>query len=149
MSTEHAYVHGYSRGERTRLVDQANTLTELLHADTCYPSGSLVLEAGCGVGAQTVTLASRSPGASILAVDISAESLAAARQSTTSAEIKNVVFQQADPYSLPFRAETFDHVFVSFVLEHLARVGEAITGLRTVLKRGGTLTVIEGDHGSV
>ena len=48
------YVHGYSARERTRLVDQAATLTELLHAGTRYPSGSRVLEAGCGVGAQTV-----------------------------------------------------------------------------------------------
>ncbi|MGH2360139.1 MAG: methyltransferase domain-containing protein [bacterium] len=149
VASKHEYVHGYSGGERTRLVDQANTLTELLHSDTCYASGSLVLEAGCGVGAQTVTLASRSGGATILSVDISADSLAAARQRTRSADIKNVVFQQADLYSLPFRAESFDHVFVCFVLEHLARVGEAITGLRRVLKRGGTMTVIEGDHGSV
>src|SRR5207253_11000994 len=116
-----AYVHGYSGGEQTRLVDQATTLTELLHAGTYYPPGSLVLEAGCGVGAQTVTLATRSAGATILSVDISADSLAAARQRTRTAGITNVVFQQADLYSLPFPADTFDHVFVCFVLEHLQR----------------------------
>ena len=149
MTTEHDYVHGYSGGERTRLVDQANTLTELLHHDTCYETGSLVLEAGCGVGAQTVTLATRSAGATILSVDISADSLAAARQRTRSVGITNVVFQQADLYSLPFRAASFDHVFVCFVLEHLARAGQAIVSLMSVLKPGGTITVIEGDHGSV
>ncbi len=37
------YVHGYSERENTRLVDQATTLTELLHADTAYPPGSRVL----------------------------------------------------------------------------------------------------------
>jgi SAM-dependent methyltransferase len=149
VTTGHEYVHGYSGVERTRLVDQANTLTDLLHSDTSYPPGSLVLEAGCGVGAQTVTLATRSGGAAILSVDISAESLAAARERTRSAGITNVVFQQADLYSLPFHPESFDHVFVCFVLEHLARPGEAIAGLIRVLKRGGTITVIEGDHGSV
>jgi ubiquinone/menaquinone biosynthesis C-methylase UbiE len=41
-----------------------------------------------------------------------------------------------------------DHVFVCFVLEHLARPQQVITGLTKVLKRGGTMTVIEGDHGS-
>jgi cyclopropane fatty-acyl-phospholipid synthase-like methyltransferase len=55
------YVHGYSAKENTRLADQATTLTELLHADTRYRAGSLVLEAGCGVGAQTVILAGNSP----------------------------------------------------------------------------------------
>lgn len=149
MTTEYEYVHGYSGGERARLVDQASTLTELLHSDTSYAAGSLVLEAGCGVGAQTVTLATRSAGATILSVDISADSLAAARERTRSAGVENVVFQQADLYALPFRDGSFDHVFVCFVLEHLARAPQAITGLTKVLKRGGTMTVIEGDHGSV
>ena len=60
-----AYVHGYDHRENIRLQDQASTLVELLHSDTSYPAGSRVLEAGCGVGAQTVTLASNSPNALI------------------------------------------------------------------------------------
>ena len=67
------YVHGYSGREAERLVDQATTLTELLHHDTRYPAGSRVLEAGCGVGAQTVALATGSPGASIMSIDISTD----------------------------------------------------------------------------
>ena len=51
-----AYVHGYDPRESRRLQDQASTLVQLLHSDTSYPAGSLVLEAGCGVGAQTLTL---------------------------------------------------------------------------------------------
>lgn len=57
IAPEPDYVHGYSPQEGARLMDQASTLAELLHFDTAYPAGSLVLEAGCGVGAQTVTLA--------------------------------------------------------------------------------------------
>ena len=148
MTIEREYVHGYSGDESTRLVDQANALRDLLHSDTRYPSGTLVLEAGCGVGAQTVTLATHSAGARIVSMDISAESLAVARERTEAAGVGNVVFHQADLYSLPFRAESFDHVFVCFLLEHLPRVEQAITSLRQVLKRGGTMTVIEGDHGS-
>jgi cyclopropane fatty-acyl-phospholipid synthase-like methyltransferase len=55
-----AYVHGYDPRENLRLQDQASTLVELLHSDTAYPAGSSVLEAGCGVGAQTITLAANS-----------------------------------------------------------------------------------------
>ena len=58
-----AYVHGYHERESERLHDQAGSLVELLHGDTSYPAGSRVLEAGCGVGAQTVTLAANSPDA--------------------------------------------------------------------------------------
>jgi hypothetical protein len=46
-------------------LDQASTLVDLLHGDTAYPAGSRVLEAGCGVGAQTVALARNSPDARI------------------------------------------------------------------------------------
>lgn len=75
-----AYVHGYDLRENIRLQDQASTLIELLHSDTIYPAGSTVLEAGCGVGAQTVTLAGNSPEALITSVDISEDSVATANE---------------------------------------------------------------------
>jgi ubiquinone/menaquinone biosynthesis C-methylase UbiE len=142
------YVHGYSEQERVRLVDQAVTLAELLHSDIRYPDGCLVLEAGCGVGAQTTTLAAASPGASFISIDISEDSLAQANQQVKAMGLQNVTFQRADIFSLPFAPASFDHVFVCFVLEHLPHPEKALTQLRLVLKRGGSMTVIEGDHGS-
>jgi SAM-dependent methyltransferase len=145
---KHVYVHGYDPRESERLHDQAQTLVELLHADTAYPDGSVVLEAGCGTGAQTVTLAGNSPGAHIVSVDISANSLAQARAKADAVGITNVQFDQADIYTLPFEAQSFDHVFVCFVLEHLSRPADALAALKRLLRPGGTITVIEGDHGS-
>jgi SAM-dependent methyltransferase len=142
------YVHGYDPRENARLHDQAGTLVELLHSDTAYPRGSTVLEAGCGVGAQTVTLAERSPEARFTSVDVSAESIAEARRRVERAGIANVEIRQADIFDLPFAAASFDHVFVCFVLEHLARPVEALRILGGLLRPGGTITVIEGDHGS-
>jgi hypothetical protein len=49
---------------------------------------------------------------------------------------------------LPFGPESFDHVFVCFVLEHLSQPVEALAILKGLLRAGGTMTVIEGDHGS-
>ncbi len=143
-----AYVHGYDPRENVRLQDQAATLVELLHADTIYPAGSKVLEAGCGVGAQTVTLARNSPEAQITSVDISDKSLAMARLKAEAAGITNVVFQQGDIFRLPFAPNSFDHIFVCFVLEHLPEPVKALNILKNYLKSGGTITVIEGDHGS-
>ncbi|MDD4019161.1 MAG: class I SAM-dependent methyltransferase, partial [Kiritimatiellae bacterium] len=142
------YVHGYDHRENTRLQDQATTLADLLHSDTVYPAGSRVLEAGCGVGAQTVTLARNSPGASIVSVDISADSVAQAGQAVRAAGLTNVRFQQGDLFHLPFAPASFDHVFVCFVLEHLKEPASALQKLKTYLRPGGTITVIEGDHGS-
>ena len=141
------YVHGYHPRENERLQDQAGTLANLLHVDTEYPRGSRVLEVGCGVGAQTVTLARRSPHARFTAIDVSAGSLAQAQRRADEAGLVNVVFRQADLFALPFDAGSFDHVFVCFVLEHLARPAEALAVLERLLAPGGTLTVIEGDHG--
>jgi tRNA G46 methylase TrmB len=70
-----AYVHGYQAREMERLQDQAGTLVDLLHSDTSYPPGSKILEAGFGVGAETVTLAQRSPEARFTSIDVSANSL--------------------------------------------------------------------------
>jgi SAM-dependent methyltransferase len=142
------YVHGYDARANERLQDQAKTLVDLLHHDTAYPGGSRVLEAGCGVGAQTITLAQRSPDARLTSVDVSADSLAEARRRIDSAGLSNVEFRQADIFSLPFDSESFDHVFVCFVLEHLSRPVEALTILKGLVRPGGTITVIEGDHGS-
>jgi ubiquinone/menaquinone biosynthesis C-methylase UbiE len=142
------YVHGYDQRENIRLQDQASTLSDLLHSDTFYPVGSRVLEAGCGVGAQTITLAANSPNAHILSVDISEASVAQARKKIEDAGLTNVSFHQGDIFNLPFEPEFFDHIFVCFVLEHLARPIDALHCLKNLLKVGGTITVIEGDHGS-
>lgn len=143
-----AYVHGYDVRENIRLQDQASTLVELLHSDTTYPAGSRVLEAGCGVGAQTITLAQNSPEAHITSIDISKQSVAEAEQKVKAAGFSNVTFQPGDIFNLTFAPESFDHIFVCFVLEHLANPQQALAVLKTVLKPGGTMTVIEGDHGS-
>ena len=142
------YVHGYDEREGERLGDQAGTLVDLLHHDTAYPAGSTVLEAGCGVGAQTVTLAARSPEARITAIDVSDASVAGARARVEAAGLTNVSFAQADVFALPFADASFDHVFLCFVLEHLADPVAALAALARVVRPGGTVTAIEGDHGS-
>ena len=62
--------------------------------------------------------------------------------------MNNVTFRQADIGNLPFRQEMFDHVFVCFTLEHIPNPLHALCKLKNVLRPGGTITVIEGDHGS-
>jgi SAM-dependent methyltransferase len=145
--TVQRYVHGYGERERERLRDQAGTLADLLHHDSIFPPGSSILEAGCGVGAQTVCLAGKNPLSRFTCVDISGESLdeAAARLHGWG----NASFLQADIFDLPFPDGSFDHVIACFVLEHLQDPVKALKLLGRALKPGGTVTAIEGDHGSV
>ncbi|MGW7411579.1 methyltransferase domain-containing protein [Streptomyces sp. NPDC054863] len=85
----------------------------------------------------------------IVAVDRSEESLAQARAHVTDLlPGAPVEWHRADLLELPFPDAEFDHIFVCFVLEHLADPLRARAGLRRMLRPGGTITVIEGDHGS-
>lgn len=142
------YVHGYENRENIRLYDQASTLVELLHSDTHYKPGSNVLEAGCGVGAQTVILAYNSPEANFISVDISKSSILEAEEKVRNAGFKNVRFLQGDIFDLHIDQESFDHIFVCFLLEHISNPINALLSLKKYLKVDGTITVIEGDHGS-
>ncbi|HBL76062.1 MAG: methyltransferase type 11 [Bacteroidetes bacterium GWF2_42_66] len=146
--TEIKYVHGYSTREATRLNDQADTLDDIIHNDSLFAEDSLVLEAGCGVGAQTKIIATKNLRTNFISVDISEESVNQARASIGEMGIKNVEFRQADIFNLPFKAELFDSVIVCFVLEHLHDPAKALIELKRVLKKGGSIMVIEGDHGS-
>ena len=142
------YVHGYTPHETTRLHDQSQTLSELFYHDTRYAPGSRVLEAGCGVGAQTVQLLRRNPGIHLTSLDISLDSAVEARAAASDINGGDVRFLQANLFDLPFAEESFDHAFICFVLEHLKEPLQALRLLKKLIEPGGTITVIEGDHGS-
>ena len=142
------YVHGYSEFESKRLDNQARTMSDLLHYDSKWEKDSTILEVGCGVGAQTTIVSSKNPECQFTSIDLSETSLVKAQETIASLEIENVTFLKADVYKLPFDENSYDHVFVCFVLEHLDYPEKALLEIKRVLKKGGTLTVIEGDHGS-
>ncbi|HYG86177.1 MAG TPA: methyltransferase domain-containing protein [Azospirillum sp.] len=138
------YVHGYSTREAERLSDQAAILRALLHADTAFPPGSRVLEPGCGTGGQTAVLLESSPGIRLTCMDIDAGQLALARERLGG----KAAFRQGDLLAEPFPPDSFDHAFVCFLLEHLTHPGEALAVLRRMVRPGGSIVVVEGDHGS-
>jgi SAM-dependent methyltransferase len=142
------YVHGYSERETERLYDQADSVRELIHHDSVYPEGSLVLEVGCGVGAQTVTLASKNMDSNFVSIDIAEDSLKKAKVFIEEEGLANVEFKKADIFSLPFDGQSFDHAFICYVLEHLEDPVGAVANILEVVRPGGTVTAIEGDHGS-
>jgi DNA-binding transcriptional MerR regulator/ubiquinone/menaquinone biosynthesis C-methylase UbiE len=149
MTMVGSYVHGYRATEATRLRDQAATLADLLHDGVAFDDGAHVLEAGCGVGAQTVVLAARSPGARFTAIDLADGQVAAARARVAAAGLADRVDLRAgDVHAPPLPDGSVDHAVVFFLLEHLPAPGEALAALRRVVRPGGTITVVEGDHDS-
>jgi SAM-dependent methyltransferase len=142
------YVHGYSAYESNRLHSQADSLADLLHHDSIWKKNSLILEAACGIGAQTKIIAPKNINSKFISIDISIESLEQAKIIADNNKINNVEFEEADIFELPYKDEHFDHIFLSYFLEHIPNPAEALIKLKRVLKKAGTITIIEGDHGS-
>ena len=90
----------------------------------------------------------KNPSCHFTSIDISEVSLAYAKEMAESLNMRNVVFQPGNIFDLKFEDESFDHIIVCFVLEHLPDPVEALNKLKRVLKKEGSITVIEGDHGS-
>ncbi|MGA7720164.1 MAG: methyltransferase domain-containing protein [Ignavibacteriaceae bacterium] len=143
-----SYVHGYTVQEAKRLEDQSNTLDELIHHDSIWEPGNIILEAGCGTGAQTKIIALKNPLCKFVSIDISGESITKAKEAALLMGISNVTFNKSDIFKLPYEDEIFDHVFVCFVIEHLPDYKAAIIELKRVLKPKGSIIIVEGDHGS-
>ena len=87
------------------------------------------------------------PRCEFVSVDISHTSRIAEKR-VSAAGLSNVTLHHTDIFGdeLPFGM--FDRGFC-FVLEHLRKPEEAIRRVMKMVKPGGTVTAIEGDHGSV
>ena len=99
--------------------------------------GMQVLEVGCGSGYFTQELART--GAHIVAIDISPELLAQARDKVRAG---NVTFLEENAYATTFEAESFDAAVGSSVLHHLD-LERGLAELHRVLKPGATVQFTE------
>lgn len=95
-----------------------------------------VLDAGCGEGLPALVFAAQ--GCSVMGVDIENESLEKASQLLAKTPFaQQIAFQKGDLLQLPFIDETFDLVWTSYVLHHVADKLAAVRELQRVLKPGG------------
>jgi 2-polyprenyl-3-methyl-5-hydroxy-6-metoxy-1,4-benzoquinol methylase len=105
------------------------------------PSGQDILIAGCGTGQHAFAVAEHSPGARILAIDMSLTSLAYARRKTREAKLRNIDYAQADILKLGAIGRSFDRIESVGVLHHLADPKAGWRVLLSLLKPGGVLRV--------
>jgi SAM-dependent methyltransferase len=99
------------------------------------------LIAGCGTGQQSIQTAQRFPAARILAVDLSAASLAYAKRKTRELGIGNVEYAQADILRLGSVGRTFDFIECVGVLHHLEDPVAGWRVLRSLLRPGGVMHI--------
>src|SRR5262249_5636926 len=110
-------------------------------------SGVSVLDCGCGPGSITLGIAERVFPGSVIGVDFGESQIARAGDITTARSIKNLTFQVADVYTLPFDSESFERVFSHALFEHLSHPVRALKEFHRVLKPGGVIGVCSPDWG--
>ena len=99
-------------------------------------AGTLVLDAGCGMGRYLRVVAEA--GAAVVGLDLS-RAVEAARDLTR--EWPDVSLVQGDLLRLPFAEGSFDHIYSLGVLDHTPDPRRAFLGLAKLLKPGGRIAI--------
>jgi ubiquinone/menaquinone biosynthesis C-methylase UbiE len=140
------YVHGYGTREQERLVQQAEHWRHRLITDgTELAPGARLLEVGCGAGAVLAVLGQQYPGIHLFGVDIEPKQLDFARGHLARSGVQ-ATLRQGDALALPFDDESFNHVWMMWLLEHIPDAPAALREARRVLVSDGRITAIEVDY---
>jgi ubiquinone/menaquinone biosynthesis C-methylase UbiE len=103
--------------------------------------GDRALDVGCGTGEFTAALADA--GADVVGVDVARTALERARARHPELDFRQVPFSGP----LPFEDNSFDLVWASEVIEHVADTARWLSEIRRVLAPGGRLLVTTPSHG--
>ncbi len=147
---ERTYVLGHSESELERLQRQADfyaPLTALALELAGIQPGMRVLDAGCGTGDVSVLLARLvGPTGEVIAVDTSADALAAAEQRLDAAGVRNVHLLEDDIATIRLDAPV-DAVIGRMILMHVQDPVGVLRNLSSALGSFGTVLMQEVDLG--
>ncbi|MEA5580562.1 class I SAM-dependent methyltransferase [Nodularia harveyana UHCC-0300] len=101
--------------------------------------GKVILDAGCGTGYKSLILAEANPGAKIVGVDISAESIKLAQQRLEHHGFENAEFHVLALEELPQLNEQFDYINCDELLYLLPDITVGLKAMKAVLKPEGII----------
>ncbi len=116
------------------IIEKIKTTADLTHEMT-------VLDAGCGPGILTETLAPLVH--KIVAYDLTPEMVEAAETRCKKAELSNVEYRIGTIESLPYENEHFDRVITRLVVHHLPEPSKGLEEMHRVLKKNGKLILAD------
>lgn len=144
-NTQKAYLHD-SDEEPMRLELQASLADLDGHlARLALNAEAFVMDAGCGSGAMSRTIAKTVSRGSVIGVDINPKYLPFARQAAGDEGIENLNFIAGNIFHLPFADKTFDLVWSKYVLRHVRNPVSAVTEFRRVTRPGGYVVCCDSD----
>lgn len=121
-----------------------------LYAAICsydLPDKARVLDSPCGEGFYTSLLARHMRSGTLVAADISQECLANAEKAVQPASAAvTLEFHRVDAYELPFEDNSFDFVWCAQNFITLDDPVHALREIARVLRRGGSVAVLETDE---
>lgn len=102
-------------------------------------AGKVILDAGCGSGYKSLVLATANPGAKIIGIDISEESLKLARQRLAHHGFAEAEFYAMPLEELPSLGIEFDYINCDEVLYLLPDISVGLQAMKSVLKPEGII----------
>jgi ubiquinone/menaquinone biosynthesis C-methylase UbiE len=126
-----------------RLMGFDRAREELISAAKIEP-GQHILDIGCGTGTLVVKLKRQYPSAQVVGIDPDPKVLRRARVKATRAAV-SVQLDQGFADELPYKDESFDRVFSSFMFHHLNEQEREnmLREVLRVLRRGGLFHLLD------
>ena len=131
-------IHSDDECERLELQARLAKIEQHLRYLPVSP-GARVLDAGCGSGSMSRLIARSFPHAEVTSVDRRQQYLDFASSWARSAHLRNVQFQCADIFALPFAEASFDVVWTKYLLQWLKDPKRALNELSRVTRPGGVV----------
>jgi SAM-dependent methyltransferase len=142
----------YTPGHTRNASDFMSRRTLESHGQFFLPyvgKGLAVLDCGCGPGTITLGLAECCAPGVVVGVDAGQSQIERAGEAAIRKGVRNVQFERASCYDLPFHDAAFDRVFSHALLEHLSEPIHALRELHRVLRAGGIIGVCSPDWGGL
>jgi ArsR family transcriptional regulator len=112
-----------------------------LAIEKLLPRDLTLADIGCGTGSLTFELARFAD--KVIGVDFSSEMLRRARAVAKERGVRNVEFRRGDALKLPLASRSMDAAFCVMVLHFLPDPARAIAGLCRVVRRGGSVILVD------
>jgi ubiquinone/menaquinone biosynthesis C-methylase UbiE len=152
MSGQRRRHETYTHGHAPATVRQHGLRTSEEAAAFLLPElrpGMRLLDVGCGPGSITRGLAERVAPGEVVGVDLSAETLEAARRDAAARRLDNLRYQDGSVYELAFPDASFDVAYAHQVFQHLREREAALREMLRVIRPGGLIAVRDVDWGTV
>lgn len=144
MDKKETYTAGYS-DVAIRYMKRRHAARDAAFLLPHLKPGMHLLDCGCGPGTITVGLAEAVAQGSVVAVDLEPSQVVLAEKTAAERGVKNVRFEAASVYKLPFPDCSFDVVFSHALFEHLAEPSAALHEIHRVLRPDGLVALSSPD----